>query len=64
MIVLDENITDDQRQLLRSWNIAIRKIGKDIGHSGISDESIIPLLHQLPRPTFFTCDSGFDQPGP
>jgi len=25
MIILDENITDDQRQLLRSWNIAARK---------------------------------------
>jgi hypothetical protein len=61
MIILDENITDDQRLLLRSWNIAARKIGKEVGAKGIADEAIIPLLHQLPRPTFFTCDGDFDQ---
>jgi hypothetical protein len=59
MIVLDENITDDQRRLLRGWNIRARKIGKDVGHKGLADEGIIPYLHQLPRPTFFTCDGDF-----
>ncbi len=64
MILLDENITEDQRLLLQSWRVAARKIGKDAGQQGISDENIIPLLRQcqLPRPTFFTCDSGFDRP--
>lgn len=63
MILLDENITEDQRLLLHGWRIAARKIGKEVGQQGISDEDIIPLLHQLPRPTFFTSDSGFDRPG-
>ena len=59
MNVLDENIPRNQRQLLRGWRIPIRQIGYDIGRKGIKDDEIIPLLHQLGRPTFFTRDSGF-----
>jgi hypothetical protein len=56
MIILDENITDDQCRLLRTWKISARKIGDDVGQRGVADEGIIPILHQLPRPTFFTCE--------
>lgn len=60
MIVLDENIAEDQCQLLRSWRIRFRQIGQDIGHPGMQDEQhIIPLLHDLSRPTFVTRDLGF-----
>ena len=59
MIILDENIPESQRQLLRSWRIVVRQIGVDVGHQGASDEEIIPLLHRLSRPTFFTRDLGF-----
>jgi hypothetical protein len=62
MNLLDENISDDQRQLLRSWGVITRQIGQDIGRKGLLDDAIIPLLHQLPRPTFFTRDDGFDRP--
>ncbi len=59
MNVLDENIVKSQRQLLRSWRVSFRHISEDLGRGGIDDENIIPLLHQLRRPTFFTSDSDF-----
>ncbi|MBI2480041.1 MAG: hypothetical protein HYV60_15850 [Planctomycetia bacterium] len=60
MNVLDENIIEDQRELLHRWRIRTRQIGQDIGEPGMKDnEHIIPLLHQLSRPTFFTRDLGF-----
>lgn len=31
MNVLDENIPENQRQLLRSWGISIRQIGLELG---------------------------------
>ena len=43
MIVLDENIPEDQRLLLRSWRIRAYQIGRDVGRAGIKDEQIIPL---------------------
>jgi hypothetical protein len=57
--ILDENIPRNQRELLISWRISIRQIGYDVGRKGIQDDEIIPLLHQLRRPTFFTRDSDF-----
>ena len=36
--LLDENIRDDQRALLRKWRIPFRQIGKEISRSGIKDE--------------------------
>jgi hypothetical protein len=57
--VLDENIPRNQRELLLSWRVSIRQIGYDTGRKGIQDDEIIPLLHQLRRPTFFTRDSDF-----
>jgi hypothetical protein len=59
MNILDENILNDQRQLLKMWRIMAYQIGDDIGRKGMQDEEIIPLLHQLNRPTFFTRDSDF-----
>jgi hypothetical protein len=59
MNILDENIPDSQRELLRGQRIRVRQIGHDIGYQGIKDEEIIPLLHQLRLVTFFTRDLGF-----
>jgi len=57
--VLDENILESQRQLLRGWNVPSRQIGLDLGRKGMTDEEIVPFLITLPRPTFFTRDLGF-----
>jgi hypothetical protein len=59
MIVLDENIPEDQRLLLRSWRIRAYQVGRDVGRAGIKDAQIMPLLLKLRRPTFFTRDLGF-----
>lgn len=59
MLVLDENLPADQRQLLREWRIRFRSIGADVGASGTADENLIPLLHRLDRPTFFSLDRDF-----
>ena len=59
MNILDENIPDEQRDILRAQHIAVRHIGRDIGRKGIKDHEIIPLLLQLTRPTLFTRDAGF-----
>jgi len=57
--LLDENFPADQRLFLRTWGIAHRQIGDEIANAGIKDDNIIPLLHRLPRPTFFTGDGDF-----
>jgi hypothetical protein len=59
MNVLDENIPDDQRALLRAWRIRTQKIGRDLGRKGIQDEQVIHILLSLTRPTFFTRDVDF-----
>lgn len=59
MNILDENIIDSQRLQLRSWRIAVRQIGYEVGRKGLKDQEIIPLLHQLNQPTFFTRDDDF-----
>jgi hypothetical protein len=61
MNLLDENIPEQQRQLLRQWRIRTNQIGQDIGRQGMKDDEIVPLLHSLSRPTFFTRDAGFDR---
>jgi hypothetical protein len=58
MNVLDENIDEHQRQILRKWRIHVVHIGQEVGHEGMTDQQIIPLLHQMQRPTFFTRDLG------
>lgn len=62
MNILDENVIDSQRIQLRSWHIAVRQIGYEIGWKGMQDREIIPLLHQENQPTFFTRDSDFYYP--
>ena len=59
MLVLDENLPADQRRLLRKWRIHFRFVGVDVAASGAEDENLIPLLHRLPQPTFFTLDRDF-----
>ena len=59
MNILDENIPEDQRQLLRSWRIRARQVGHETGRRGMQDAEIIPLLHRMERATFFTRDLGF-----
>ncbi len=59
MNILDENIPRDQRELLKGWRVSIRQLGYDVGWKGIKDDEIIPFLHHLHRPTFFTRDSDF-----
>src|SRR5438046_117052 len=59
MNILDENIIASQRQRLQSWRIPVRQIGVDIARKGLQDEEILPFLHHLRRPTFFTRDRGF-----
>lgn len=41
MNVLDENIPDSQRLLLRSWGIRVHQVGNEVGYQGIKDEDII-----------------------
>jgi len=61
--IIDENIDYFQRERLTSLKIRFRQIGIEIGHSGMKDmEEIIPLLHSLRRPTFFTRDNDFYKP--
>ena len=60
MILLDENIAEDQCHLLRKWRFRFGQIGQGVGRQGMKDEDqILPLLHKLDRPTFFTRDIGF-----
>jgi len=59
MNILDENVPESQRTLLRSMRVALRQIGQDVGRKGMKDDEIIPLLHRLDRPTSFTLDGDF-----
>ena len=36
MNILDEQIPESQRQLLRSWRVPIRQIGHDTGQKGLN----------------------------
>jgi hypothetical protein len=57
--VLDENIPRDQADLLGQWNIRFRSISRDLGHQGIGDDDIVPLLLRLKKPTLLTRDEDF-----
>jgi hypothetical protein len=59
MNVLDENIPESQRTILRARRVAVRQIGMDLGRKGMEDDEVLPLLHQLERPTFFTLDEDY-----
>ncbi len=63
MNILDEDISVLERDRLRARKIHFRQIGFEIGRFGMKDrDDIIPLLHTLRRPTFFTRDHGFYHP--
>jgi hypothetical protein len=59
MNVLDENLAVQQCDQLRAWRIPFRQIGRHLSAHGTLDENLIPLLHRLPQPTFFTHDRDF-----
>ena len=59
MNILDENILESQRQILRSRRVPVCQIGHDVGRKGMKDNAIVPLLCSLRHPTFFTRDLGF-----
>ena len=59
MHVIDENIPASQRQLLRKWRIHFRAVGIDFAARGTQDANLIPVLHKLPEPVFFTLDKDF-----
>jgi hypothetical protein len=60
MNVVDENIIAPERERLRAWRVHFRHLGGDIGRLGMKDrEEIVPLLHTLRQPAFFTRDHGF-----
>jgi hypothetical protein len=59
MQVIDENLPASQRQLLRKWGIHFRVVGVDMAAPGTQDENLIPVLHRLAGPTFFTLDQHF-----
>ena len=59
MVVLDENVPESQRRLLRKWRIHFRAVGVNVGKAGTPDADLIPVLHRLARPTFFSLDSHF-----
>jgi hypothetical protein len=61
--ILDENVLEDQRQLLRNWRVPLRQIGYEAGWKGMQDEEIISFLLGLRRPTLFTLDRDFYQRG-
>ena len=59
MNVLDENIVAQQCRRLEQWHIPFRQVGRHLSTHGTPDENLIPLLHRLPQPTFFTHDEDF-----
>ena len=59
MIVLDENICAEQKASLQTRGIRTRKVGVELAARGTDDDDLIPILHSLPEPTFFTHDRDF-----
>jgi hypothetical protein len=62
MIILDENLPENQAARLRDWGIRFRVVGIEVARLGTKDDSLIPVLHRLSRPTFFTLDGDFCAP--
>jgi hypothetical protein len=57
--ILDVNIVASQREQLEAWRFRVRQIGRELGHRFDPDASIIPLLRNQKRATFFTRDRDF-----
>lgn len=63
MIILDEDISIIERERLHARKFHVRQIGIEVGRLGMKDRAhIIPLLHSLRAPTFFSRDHGFYHP--
>jgi hypothetical protein len=61
--ILDEDISVVECERLRARKLHFQQIGKGVGRLGMKDrDDIIPLLHTLRCPTFFTRDHGFYHP--
>ena len=59
MLVIDENISEIEVWRLRECGLAVRQIGPDVANQSIGDDDILPVLHRLKQPTFFTRDGDF-----
>ena len=59
MLVLDENLPAGQQRWLRKWRMRFRGVGVEVATFGNDDANLIPVLHRLLRPTFFTLDRDF-----
>lgn len=63
MNILDEDISVTERERLRARKVHVRQIGLEVGRLGMKDRAdILPLLHPLHAPTFFSRDHGFYSP--
>lgn len=62
MLVLDENLPEGQQLWLRKWRVHFRVVGIEVAASGTKDINLIPVLHRLANPTFFTLDRDFYRP--
>ena len=60
MNILDENLIVPEQDRLRAWRIPCQRIGGELGWKGMKDQNdVIPLLHSMRRPTFFTRDRDY-----
>lgn len=59
MNIIDENITQDQKELLEKWGIRVKQIGNDIKSKGITDNDIISFLKEHSGILFITRDDDF-----
>jgi len=58
--ILDENLIVPEQDRLRAWRIPCQRIGGELGWKGMKDQNdVIPLLHSMRRPTFFTRDRDY-----
>ncbi len=63
MNVIDENIVSRQRKKSTGFGIHFKQIGFELGRRGMKDQNdVIPMLHHLARPTFFTRDRDYYKP--
>ena len=58
MLIIDENISEIEVWRLRERRIPVRLIS-EVAARSMDDENIIPVLHRLKTPTFFTKDRDF-----
>jgi hypothetical protein len=59
LILLDENTLRGQFELLDARRLPVRKVGRDWGRQGMSDEEILTALCGMRHVTFFTSDADF-----